>query len=201
MHQKMPTKKAAAKTKSHSAEAIDVNFQNCLLRINNGSDVYGTLVVQLESGRTPKACEIIAQNIPSSSSNERNKAKQGFYKNSRFIRLTKEGIQTGEVTPSPKSVPVSDLESELGRLPHNYGTLSLCRSSSAFDGSQFFVCLTTDLVELDHLNRKHVVFGRVVEGLDVLASLQDVVRPYVGEMGAVSPECPYVMAELVFVSM
>ncbi|KPI83527.1 cyclophilin 8 putative (CYP8) [Leptomonas seymouri] len=197
----MPVKKATTKAKSHSAEAIDVNFQNCLLRINNGTDVYGMLVVQLESGRVPKACELITQNIPSSSSNEKNKLKQGFYKNSRFTRLTKEGIQTGEVSPSPKSVPVSELENEIGRLPHGFGTVSLCRTSSAFDGSQFFICLTGDTVELDHLNRKHVVFGRVVEGLDALASLQEGMRPYVGPMGVISAECPYVMAELVFASM
>ncbi|KPA79198.1 cyclophilin 8 putative (CYP8) [Leptomonas pyrrhocoris] len=197
----MPSKKAATKTKSHSSDAIDENFQNCLLRINNGTDVYGMLVVQLETGRVPKACELIAQNIPSSISSEKNKSKQGFYKNSRFIRLTKEGIQTGEVSPSPKSVPVSELESEIGRIPHGLGTVSLCRTSNVFDGSQFFVCLTSDAAELDHLNRKHVVFGRVIEGIDVLASLHDDMRPYVGEMGVVRAECPYVMAELVFASM
>lgn len=198
---KMPNRKAAAKAKSHSAEAIDVNFQNCLLRINNGGNVYGMLVVQLDSGRVPKACELIAQNIPSTTSNDKNKSKQGFYKNSRFSRSLKEGIQTGEVNPPPKSVLVSELEGELGRIPHSFGTVSLCRTSSSFDGSQFFICLTNDPAELEHMNRKHVVFGRVAEGLEVLSSLQEDIQPYVGEMGAVSPECPYVMAELVFASM
>jgi cyclophilin family peptidyl-prolyl cis-trans isomerase len=197
----MPAKKTTLKAKSHSSEAIDVNFQNFLLRINNGNEVYGMLVLQLESGRVPRACEVITQNIPSFGSNEKNRSKQGFYKNSRFTRLTKEGIQTGEVNPSPKSVPVSDLEGEIGRLAHGVGTLSLCRTSNVFDGSQFFVCLTSDPVELEHLNRKHVVFGRVVEGLDILTRLQEDVLPYVGDMGLIGTDCPYVVAELVLASM
>lgn len=47
-------------------------------------------------------------------------------------------------------------------------------------GSQFFVTLGDDLTYLD---QKHCVFGEIVEGLDILASINEVIcdkddRPY-----------------------
>lgn len=197
----MPAKKAAAKVKSQSSEGIDLDVQNCLLRINRGADVYGMIVIELDSGRTPKTCELVAQNIPTSNTSEKSRGKQGVYKNCRLSRLTKEGVQTGEVTPAAKSVPVSDLESEVGRLPHSLGSVSLCRSATSFDGSQFFICLTNDPAELEHLNKKHICFGRVVEGHDLLYSLQAELLPYTTEMGLIREDCPYTMAELSLVSM
>ncbi|KAG5504027.1 hypothetical protein GH5_04888 [Leishmania sp. Ghana 2012 LV757] len=197
----MPPRKAAAKAKLHNVEDTDIDNQNCLLRIDKGTDVYGILVIELDSGRAPRACELVAQNIPGSSTTDKSRGKQGVYKNCRFSRLTKEGIQTGEVAPAAKSVSAAELEGELGRVPHCYGSVSLCRSSTSFDGSQFFVCLTSDSVELDHLNKKYVCFGRVVEGQDVLASLQSDLSKYTEDMGLVRKDCPYVMAELSYASM
>ncbi|CAG9574602.1 cyclophilin_8_-_putative [Leishmania major strain Friedlin] len=197
----MPPRKAIAKMKSHSAESVDVDLQNCLLRIDKGTDVYGMLVIELDSGRSPKACELVGQNIPASNTTDKSRGKQGVYKNCRFSRLTKEGIQTGEVVPAAKPIPAAELEGEIGRVPHCYGAVSLCRSSTSFDGSQFFICLTSDSVELDHLNKKHVCFGRVVEGHDVLAALQSDLAEYSGDMGLVRKDCPYVMAELSYASM
>ncbi|KAG5477784.1 hypothetical protein LSCM1_05083 [Leishmania martiniquensis] len=197
----MPPRKAAAKTKAHNAEETDIDNQNCLLRIDKGTDVYGILVIELDSGRAPRACELVAQNIPGSNTTDKSRGKQGVYKNCRFLRVTKEGIQTGEVVPAAKPIPAAELESELGRVPHGYGSVSLCRSSTSFDGSQFFICLTTDTVELDHLSKKYVCFGRVVEGQGVLAALQRDLAEYTEDMGLVRKDCPYVMAELSYTSM
>ncbi|CAJ1026787.1 cyclophilin 8, putative [Leishmania guyanensis] len=197
----MPPRKAAAKVKPHISDSTDVDLQNCLLRIDKGTDVYGMLVIELESGRSPKACELIAQNIPGSNATDKSRGKQGVYRNCRFLRLTKEGIQTGEVIPAAKSVPVAELEGELGRVPHCYGAVSLCRSSASFDGSQFFICLTRDSAELDHLNKKYVCFGRVVEGQDILAALQSDLAEYSGDMGLLSEDCPYMMMELTYALM
>lgn len=60
------------------------------------------------------------------------------------------------------------------------GLISMVSSGENMIGSQFFFTLGTDLISLDD---KHVVFGEVVEGFDVLRQLNEVIcddkfRPY-----------------------
>jgi cyclophilin family peptidyl-prolyl cis-trans isomerase len=51
---------------------------------------------------------------------------------------------------------------------HFRGSLSMAHAGRDTGGSQFFLTF----VPTDMLNGKHTVFGRIVEGIDVLAKLQ-----------------------------
>ncbi|RUP47963.1 cyclophilin-like domain-containing protein [Jimgerdemannia flammicorona] len=54
------------------------------------------------------------------------------------------------------------------------GVVAMANSGKNSNTSQFFVTLTDDVGKLEKLNGKYVVFGRVVEGLEVLDEIDKV---------------------------
>ena len=58
-----------------------------------------------------------------------------------------------------------DLEQEFNDLPHERGTLSMARSQDPNSAnSQFFICFK----EASFLDRQYTVFGKVIEGMEVV---------------------------------
>ena len=53
---------------------------------------------------------------------------------------------------------------------HQVGALSMAHAGKDTGGSQFFIVLNESNAR--HLNNVHTVFGRVVEGLDVVKKLE-----------------------------
>lgn len=188
----MPAKKVALKAKLHHVSG-ESHPQRCSLLIQNAGSVFGNIVVELCTSEVPKACEMFLQGM---SNNEKNRGKQSTYKLCPLKRLTKIGLQTGETNPPAKTVSLSELENEIGKISHGYGVLSFCRYLNGFDGSQFFFCLSTDPIEIDHLNKKHVAFGKIVGGIDVLENLVTALEGYIEEDGIVDKSCPFVLAEV-----
>ena len=62
-----------------------------------------------------------------------------------------------------------DLKEEFNDLPHERGTLSMARSQDPNSAnSQFFICFK----ESSFLDRQYTVFGKVIEGMDLVDKIK-----------------------------
>ena len=62
-----------------------------------------------------------------------------------------------------------DLKEEFSDLPHDRGTLSMARSQDPNSAnSQFFICLK----ESSFLDRQYTVFGKVIEGMELVDNIK-----------------------------
>lgn len=192
----MVRKRTSSKTRLHTTPCADHLPKRVVLSFRNDSEILSPVVAELCTADVPKMCECFLHNACTSNQNDKSKGKQSGYKNCAIKRVTTVGIQTGETTPAAKPVPLGDVESEIGRVGHGIGILSMCRSASCFDGSQFFICTTKDEDELEYLNKRHVAFAKIIEGLNVVISLKEQVLPFVKNDGVVDDSCPFFLSSV-----
>ena len=92
-------------------------------------------------------------------------ARAGFYNGLRVHRLEPNFVlQAGDPRGDGEGGPGYTMRDELSPLPYVRGTVGIALSGPDTGGSQFFITLSPQ----PHLDAKYAVFGRVVQGMDVL---------------------------------
>jgi peptidylprolyl isomerase len=104
--------------------------------------------------------------MPVTAGNFEKLVKQGFYDNTIFHRVI-DGfmIQGGDPQGTGMGGPGYVIKDEFTANNRNVrGTIAMANAGPNTGGSQFFI----NLVDNSHLNTKHPVFGKVVDGMDVV---------------------------------
>ena len=131
--------------------------------------------VTLHTSVGPITVELYYQHAPKTCQNFFELAKRGYYANVPFHRVISDFmIQGGEPTGTGRggeSIFGGKFEDEITReLKHTgAGVLSMANSGPDTNGSQFFV--TTAIAP--HLDNKHVVFGEVLAGEEVVRKMEE----------------------------
>lgn len=108
----------------------------------------------------------LADNMPITAGNFEKLVRDGFYDGVIFHRII-EGfmIQGGDPTGTGTGGPGYKIKDEFAPGNRNdRGTISMANAGPNTGGSQFFL----NLVNNNFLDDKHPVFGKVVEGMDVV---------------------------------
>lgn len=97
-------------------------------------------------------------------------SRDGFYDGVTFHRVIPGFVaQGGDPTGTGRGGPGYQFEDEVEGNPntHEAGALSMANAGPNTNGSQFFIVYEPQ----PHLDGKHTVFGRVIDGMDVARSL------------------------------
>lgn len=117
--------------------------------------------------------EFYEKDAPKAVENFTKLASSGFYNDLTWHRVIPNFvIQGGCPKGDGSGGPGYHIDCELDgdNQYHDRGVLSMAHAGRNTGGSQFFVCHSRD--NTAHLDKHHTVFGKVVEGLDVLDAIR-----------------------------
>ena len=135
-----------------------------------------SLIAHFDTDRGPLRVELAADKAPLTVANFVNLARRGFYDGLSFHRVINDfmiqgGCPKGTGTGGPGYKFEDEARNGLG---HERGVLSMANAGPNTNGSQFFITH----VATPWLDGKHTVFGKVLEGQEVVDSIKqgDIIR-------------------------
>ena len=126
---------------------------------------HGTIEIKLNKGKAPKTVQNFVK-----------LTEDGFYDGLTFHRVIQGFmIQGGDPKGDGSGGPGYTIESEADNgLTHERGVIAMAKRGEdvRMSGSQFYIVHAQDGAH--HLDGEHTVFGRVVDGMDVVDSIAQV---------------------------
>jgi len=125
-----------------------------------------SLFAIFDTDRGPVRLELYPDKAPLTVANFVNLAKRGFYDGLNFHRVIPDFmVQGGCPQGSGTGGPGYKFEDEATNgVRHERGVLSMANAGPNTNGSQFFITH----VATPWLDGKHTVFGKVIEGMDIV---------------------------------
>jgi peptidylprolyl isomerase len=114
----------------------------------------------------------LRSDMPITAGNFEKLVRKGFYNGSIFHRIIdKFMIQGGDPTGTGRGGPGFTIKDEFAAKNRNVrGTIAMANAGPNTGGSQFFI----NLVDNTYLDRKHPVFGEVIQGMDIVDAIAKV---------------------------
>ncbi len=137
----------------------------------NNAKTQGNVKIKLETTMGDIVIELYSKAMPITAGNFEKLVSEGFYDGVIFHRVI-DGfmLQGGDPTGTGMGGPGYNIKDEFTKTSldkNNRGTLSMANAGPNTGGSQFFI----NLVNNNFLDGKHPVFGKVVEGMDVIDAI------------------------------
>jgi peptidyl-prolyl cis-trans isomerase B (cyclophilin B) len=136
----------------------------------------------IETNRGTMTAELYDDAAPNTVANFAKLAKDGYYNGVKFHRVIQDFVVQGG-DPLSRDLPEGnprigtggpgyhiDCETAGNPYKHEVGALSMAHAGKNTGGSQFFVVLNEQNTR--HLNGVHTVFGKVIDGIDVVKNIR-----------------------------
>ncbi len=127
----------------------------------------GVYVVEIKTNKGDLTLELYPEYAPKTVNNFVFLSNEGFYDGVTFHRVIPDFvIQGGDPSGTGSGGPGYRFEDETAGNPlvHAAGMISMANSGPDTNGSQFFITHSPQ----PHLNGRHTVFGKVVEGMETV---------------------------------